>query len=747
MPEAGATTTPVLRQRAHALCQLVLAEPRLQPSHRARVAAVQAAVADAQAGRLGAALCTPLCDLALSLLTDLPFRLAKETVTLLHTAAASADATARAGLLESAAPTGFFVRALQHANREVRSTSLDLLRMLSPSLAVVPASSLPEVLRGCALSRLCELLVQPRQALAAAETLRGFSSKSATAAACREAGLATDLQALPPSARQGGVGAAVTEVLLRMGILGGRSAVGELLRPLVHDEGGEEAPPFADAAMLWPDGRRLHLHRCLLAARGPAWSRLVEDGDASGSAADGADGADDAALGDDASLGLRADLTTEAGGGNGGGVRWCALHEHAASALEPQACAVLYELLVCGCAELPPTKVLPLRSLGRAAALLGLRELLLSPPCDAAGVPSLCSTLATLVPPSSSPPPSSRGGGAKGGCVGGGGGRGDSSCGGVGERSSDIEFVLRDGRLRAHRCLLHCASEYFARMLAWGRLSSLDAPSLGTGVRRQAHHPATRHHPTAGDDVYARQQAARASVTVAGTHCAAFRALLRYLYSGSVNTSPRHAAAAAAAAPPPPPPRRDHRERDRDRDARAAAEEGACATAAEEPAAETEAGGWLGLATSAAPEGCCVGGCGGSGGGAAERHGHTRSPAQQVVAPLSATDAFELLALAQRYLLPRLASEARARMTAALTAAEVTPLLWRAQQECEAEALEAVFVWAVKHYEAVAAQLELWLGSPHLAAAPSEVRELGAESLAGLHEQLRAAMLKSKYGL
>ena len=738
MPEAGATTTPVLRQRAHALCQLVLAEPRLQPSHRARVAAVQAAVADAQAGRLGAALCTPLCDLALSLLTDLPFRLAKETVTLLHTAAASADATARAGLLESAAPTGFFVRSLQHANREVRSTSLDLLRMLSPSLAVVPASSLPEVLRGCALSRLCELLVQPRQALAAAETLRGFSSKSATAAACREAGLATDLQALPPSARQGGVGAAVTEVLLRMGILGGRSAVGELLRPLVHGEGGDEAPPFADAAMLWPDGRRLHLHRCLLAARGPAWSRLVEDGDASGSSA--ADGADDAAL--DASLGLRADLTTEAGGG-GGGVRWCALHAHAASALEPQACAVLYELLVCGCAELPPTKVLPLRSLGRAAALLGLRELLLSPPCDAAGVPSLCSTLATLVPPSSSPPPSSRGGGAKGGCVGGGGGRGDSSCGGVGERSSDIEFVLRDGRLRAHRCLLHCASEYFARMLAWGGLSSLDASSLGTGVHRRAHHPATRHHPTAGDDVYATQQAARASVTVAGTHCAAFRALLRHLYSGSVHTAPRRATTAAAAAPPPP--GRDHRERERDRDGRAAAEEVACATAAE-PAAETEAGGWLDLAASAAPEGCCVGGGGGGGGGAAERHGHTRSSAQQQ-APLSATDAFELLALAQRYLLPRLASEARARMTAALTAAEVTPLLWRAQQECEAEALEAVFVWAVKHYEAVAAQLELWLGSPHLAAAPSEVRELGAESLAGLHEQLRAAMLKSKYGL
>ena len=113
--------------------------------------------------------------------------------------------------------------------------------------------------------------------------------------------------------------------------------------------------------------------------------------------------------------------------------------------------------------------------------------------------------------------------------------------------------------------------------------------------------------------------------------------------------------------------------------------------------------------------------------------------------PLSATDAFELLALAQRYLLPELAGEARALMTAALTAAEVTPLLWRAQQECEAEALELVFVWAVQHYKAVAAQLEFWVGS--LSAAPREVRELGAESLAGLQEQLRAAMLKSKYGL
>ena len=40
-------------------------------------------------------------------------------------------------------------------------------------------------------------------------------------------------------------------------------------------------------------------------------------------------------------------------------------------------------------------------------------------------------------------------------------------------------------------------------------------------------------------------------------------------------------------------------------------------------------------------------------------------------------------------------------MRDALTPAEVAPLLWRAQAECEAEALQMVFGWAVEHFEEV----------------------------------------------
>ena len=40
-------------------------------------------------------------------------------------------------------------------------------------------------------------------------------------------------------------------------------------------------------------------------------------------------------------------------------------------------------------------------------------------------------------------------------------------------------------------------------------------------------------------------------------------------------------------------------------------------------------------------------------------------------------------------------------MRDALTPGEVAPLLWRAQAECEGEALQMVFGWAVEHFEEV----------------------------------------------
>ena len=50
-----------------------------------------------------------------------------------------------------------------------------------------------------------------------------------------------------------------------------------------------------------------------------------------------------------------------------------------------------------------------------------------------------------------------------------------------------------------------------------------------------------------------------------------------------------------------------------------------------------------------------------------------------------------------------------------------------------------------EHFEEVAAQIDCWLGA--LSAAPREVRELGADALAGMQEQCRVAMVQSRYGL
>ena len=233
LPEStDATTASELRQRTHALCRLVVEAAGAQPVHTGYVEALRASLAQAPAGQLGDALSRPLCDLAASLLSDLPFRLVREAVALLHAAALNAAAAAQSALLVHAARAGFFGRALQHANREVRHTSLELLGLLAPEVSGVPSidGAVNEVVHGCALPRLCELIEmgQGRDGPAVAEVLRALCRNAAGAAACREAGLSARLRALSPRARQGAAGQAVSEVLLRMGFLGGTS---ELVNP------------------------------------------------------------------------------------------------------------------------------------------------------------------------------------------------------------------------------------------------------------------------------------------------------------------------------------------------------------------------------------------------------------------------------------------------------------------------------------------------------------------------------------
>ena len=627
----SACTASELRQRIRALCLRVVEAAGAQPVHTGYVEVLRASLAQAPAGQLGDALSRPLCDLAASLLSDLPFRFVREAVALLHAAALGAAAAAQSALLAHAACAGFFAQALQHANREVRHTSLELLGLLAPEVSGVSNGAIDEVVRGCALPRLCELIEmgQGRDGPAVAEVLRALCRNAAGAAACRKAGLSARLCALSPRARQGAAGQAVSEVLLRMGFLGGTSELGGWLSALAPREAASgvvaETPPlFADAAMAWPDGRRVWLHRALLAARCPRWGRLIETGElcaalggqdptremhpdvafvrgeARGEARGGG-GTEAAARGGARTAGGERRIPARAAceirvPGCGGpveeaGVHVCWLCPRAAAELAPEAVALLYRLVACGGAEfefeLGGASAALLGGLARAAARLGMRELLLAPPCDAAGHATLGADLAMLAWAD-----------AEGGCVGrpgGGVAGGGVACGGL---HADIVFELSDGPLAAHRCLLAATSEYFCRMLAWNAAA---APRC------------------------------TARVAVGGACCSAFRALLLFLYSGSVNTVPRAAAGSGDA------------------------------TAGGEPPLATRA--------------------------------------KRLT--LGATDAYELSSLATRYMLPALAAEARGMMRDALTPAEVAPLLCRAQAECEADALQMVFGWAVEHFEEV----------------------------------------------
>jgi len=110
---------------------------------------------------------------------------------------------------------------------------------------------------------------------------------------------------MPSAVRQGAMAVAVAELMLRLGEIGGRSALGErlgraLLRRVAEGEEEEEAEAaaeeealaplttpaeaavvaeaaavMADALMVWPGGRALPLHTVLLAVRAPAWLRLL----------------------------------------------------------------------------------------------------------------------------------------------------------------------------------------------------------------------------------------------------------------------------------------------------------------------------------------------------------------------------------------------------------------------------------------------------------------------------------------
>ena len=136
----------------------------------------------------------------------------------------------------------------------------------------------------------------------------------------------------------------------------------------------------------------------------------------------------------------------------------------------------------------------------------------------------------------------------------------------------------------------------------------------------------------------------------------------------------------------------------------------------------------------------------GRGGGGGGGGGSTPPPVPPSAARLSAAEALELSLLAQRYLLEGLCAPAHALLAATLTAAEVVPLLLRAQEECALAAQDAIFGWAVEHYEAVHAVIEAWLACAPLAR-PPVAQLLGDEALLALSANLRTEMLRVRHNL
>ena len=122
---------------------------------------------------------------------------------------------------------------------------------------------------------------------------------------------------------------------------------------------------------------------------------------------------------------------------------------------------------------------------------------------------------------------------------------------------------------------------------------------------------------------------------------------------------------------------------------------------------------------------------------------------------LSAADALDLSIISHRYMLDPLAEAAHGLLIKALdadvaaSAADVVPLLLRAQQEREEAACQAVLVWAVDHYELVREKLDLWLGqmATGLVVENEAVRRIGEPALFSLAESLREQMVRRRHGL
>lgn len=106
--------------------------------------------------------------------------------------------------------------------------------------------------------------------------------------------------------------------------------------------------------------------------------------------------------------------------------------------------------------------------------------------------------------------------------------------------------------------------------------------------------------------------------------------------------------------------------------------------------------------------------------------------------PLSVAHALELCAFGRLYMLPSLVEEARPLVAAAMSADEFVPALLLCQEQGAEDEAQAVFEWAVAHYDEVVDALERGGARSSL---------IDEDDIRALREQLRAAMLQARYGL
>ena len=665
-----------LRERVLGLCASVDREPKAAGS--AMICEALAAVKAALTGVPDVSLVEPQCALVKMLLHGMPTRLSREAV---HSLVDLAEAGYAPPLLSSLSTLDLFSELLDHANRDVRSSGLQLLSTLAPSAATLDDDAIGALARRPLLQRLCATIGDKapsekaaEMAIQAAVALRGLCRSARGVSLCPSAGLLALLQALPPRSRQGALGVAIGELQLRLGRrVGLPSRVGSALGAAlcaatvggfavaqdkvteavaVEEEGATAASldEFTDALMEFDGGGQLRLHRIVLAVRAPLWAVLLDShsGAADAHIAPTADGG-----GKGAASRLEARRVWRVGGKGG-----------ADSLLTLEGCACLWRFAVSGTARLPSN--LSPKALLAMADALGMSALLFAPPTDASGVPWLQRHLACAV--------------------------------GLPE-GADINFVLNDGTLPAHRALLAARSEYFRRMFSWG----------------------------GGDD---------RRVVVADASCASFIVLLRHVYTGATTSAfspPRIAAHTTTAAAPAPAPLEAKGE------ARTDGRTEGSTGASREDGVTAEVAAWRRLALQAAEANATLA-------SGEQVRGVKTDSMEEAAAPLAAAIILEVLLLARRYLLTSLADEASTRLEGVLRATDVVPLLLQAQMECEEDAVQQIADWAVSHFEDVSGQIDSWLGT-NLITAPLAVRRLGEEGVADLREQLRVAMLRERYGL